>query len=175
MTSRTYILKLTGKQQVLVLLPFLLSTGILFLGGAVIFHGEQISGYVLAAVVLSFILIVLPVLILHFQYLVNDFGTVVLIDPDAETIEFRKKGSSEKYQFKDITSCDYYATVGHISKKGASPAFYSFDSYRFYKLKFSNNKTFYITCLLMNNIENKLEGLIKMEADWRFRALPLLY
>jgi hypothetical protein len=153
----------------------LISNCIIFFGLSIIFRGDTISGIILGVYLGAFTLSVLPVLILHTQYLISNHKLMVIIDSDLKVIEFRRGTTIDRYSFTDIKSLDYYATTGHISKKGASPAFYSFDSYRFYKLRFSNNKTYYLTCLLMNDIEHRLEILINTEADWHFRALPLLY
>lgn len=169
-----YIFKVTIKQQLLVLLPFLISNFIIFFGFSILFEGEDLSGVILWAYLVAIMLSVFPVIILHGQYLISNYRLVVLIYPDSKIIEFRRGTTTIRYNFSDITSLDYYATTGHISKKGGS-AFYSFDNYRFYKLRFSNNKTYYLTCLIINDIEHTLENLIKIEGEWHFRPVPLLY
>ena len=157
------------------LLPFLFSCAVIFLGYGIIFRGGSSTGIVLFAYFIALVLVVLPVLILHVQYLINDFNLVVTIFTDRSVIEFRRGKLIERFDFNQIQSLDYYATAGHISKKGVSTAFYSFDNYRFYRVEFKDKRKYYVTCLVMNDIEHQLEDLTGIKADWSFRALPLLY
>jgi hypothetical protein len=172
MTKSIYDFRVTLKQQLLVLLPFLLiNTGVL-LAWYYYFDIDWSTGTTIFLSIL-FLLNILPVLILHLQYLVKGSHSVV-IDSINKTVEFKKQSSTGKYSFEQIISVDYYATHGHISKKGSS-LWYTFDPYRFYKITFNDNQVAYVTCLNIRNIENTLEPLLGIQAEWNFRALPLLY
>ena len=168
-----YCFKNNLKQQFLVLIPFITQNAIIVYGYSIIFKGEQIEGLILFAYCLAFVLAALPVLILHSQYLFLTWSQSVCIGPDY--IEFKKKNKISHYQFSEIFAVNYYATSGHSSKRGSSGAFYTFGPYRFYKILLKDQKSFYVTCLMINDLEHTFEKLINFEAEWHFRALPLLY
>jgi hypothetical protein len=115
-----------------------------------------------------------PVVILHTQYLIKNWNAILIIDTDKETFEFILHKKKYHYAFKDIEQLKYYATSGHISVKGSS-FWYTFDPYRFFKIILKDHTEIIVTCLMMNNIENRLEKLLQIEATRKFRALPLIY
>jgi hypothetical protein len=121
-----------------------------------------------------FIVNVLPVLILHLQYLNKNWNVTVKIDTEKKVIVYQKSKSTFEYSFCDIETLKYYATHGHISKRGSS-LWYTFDPYRFYKITFKNHEQLVITSLLINNIENKLEQMLEKTSERQFRVLPLIY
>ncbi|MCU7552584.1 hypothetical protein OCK74_25925 [Chitinophagaceae bacterium LB-8] len=172
MNNSLYKFNLTAKQQFLVLIPFFLINIAISIGAFYFFESPNTTAILIGAAVV-FVLNVLPVLILHIQYLFKGHNSVA-IDTQNRTIELQGSGSNKKYSLDDIASFDYYATHGHCSKRGSS-LWYTFDPYRFYKITFKDNHVAYITCLSINDIENTLEPLLGLQAEWRFRAIPLLY
>jgi hypothetical protein len=172
MNDSIYKFEITLKQQLLVLLPFLLTN----IGALLVWYFYFDSGWSTGTLIflsILFVLNILPVLILHVQYLITGTRSI-LIDLRDKTLEFKNRVGIKKYSLEQIASLDYYATYGHISKKGSS-LWYTFDPYRFYKITFNDAKVAYFTCLNIRNIENTLEPILGIKAEWNFRALPLLY
>jgi hypothetical protein len=172
MNDSIYKFETTLKQQLLVLLPFfLINTGSLLVWYYYIDSDLTIGTIIFLSILVLFN--ILPVLVLHAQYLIKG-SRYVVIDLANGTLELKNRRGIRKYSFRQIASIDYYATHGHISRKGSS-LWYTFDPYRFYKIILSDAQVIYITCLTIPNIENTLEQLLDIKAEWNFRALPLLY
>ena len=166
--------KITINQQLLILFPFLSINFVVILGYYLIFREDPINALIVLLFLFVFIINVLPVLILHLQYLIKNWKSILKIDTEKSLIIYQKDKNSLKYSFNDIETLKFYATHGHISKRGSS-LWYTFDPYRFYKITFRDQEEIIITCLMINNIENTLEQLLGITAERKFRMIPLIY
>jgi hypothetical protein len=168
-----FFLKVSLKQQLFVLFPFFLINAIVIIGYFLV-YGGPIEGSILVFFIIVFLINVCTVIALHLQYLYYNSSMCMEIDTRTKELNINQKHKQYNYSFYDIQSLDYYATSGHSSKKGYNMV-YTFDNYRFYKIKFKDNRTFFVTCLMMYYIEKNLEPLLDFEAEWHFRALPFIY
>ena len=172
--AEKFVFKNSFKQQLLVLLPFIIMNGGIFYGMKLILGQQDITGNLFWLYVFVVLFFVLPVILLHVQYLVITFHTMIIFQKDKKTIElFRRQGKAQ-YSFLEILKVDYFATSGHISRKG-STLYYPFDPYRYYKITFKDGQRVYVTCLMGNNIENRLGDILGADAERHFRILPFIY
>lgn len=164
--------KITLKQNFLVLYPGILQC----IGLLVIMYyyitNQEWNRSSIRIIIIAEIFMLAPMLFLHIQYMIANKNLQCTIDTQDQTIEF-KINNSYIYNFNQIVQFDYFATHGHSSKKGSS-FYYTFDPYRYYRLEFDDGRIFYLTCLIMNNIEFTLEQLLNKEAEWHFKMLPTL-
>jgi hypothetical protein len=173
-TDSKIYLKVNLKQQLLVLFPFFLINALIIIGYILMLGFKPIEGAMLVFSIILFIINVLTVVLLHVQYLYFNYSMNIEINISSKELKICNKHRQHIYPFSNIQSLDYYATSGHSSKKGYNN-FYTFDNYRFYKVKFKDGHTVFITCLTMYYIEKNLEPLLGVEANWHFRALPFIY
>jgi hypothetical protein len=166
--------KITIKQQLLILFPFLTINAVVIAVYFYIFRDISLNIFIIVLFLFIFLLNVLPVLLLHLQYLIKNWNVTFKIDREKKLITCQNGKKSLKYSFDDIETLKYYATHGHISRRGSS-LWYTFDPYRFYKITFKDQKKVIITCLMINNIENTLEQLLEITAERKFRVLPFTY
>ena len=170
----TYIFRPSIKQHFLVLFPFLVVTPILIWGYIHFLGRYKLNPLIIGVVVFYFLSAMLPVIILHIQYSLANWRAVLTVDTASRTLSYIKGKRTIHIGFDDIEAIKYYATTGHISKKGSS-GWYTFDPYRFYKIILKDNQKIYITCLMMNNIEHNFEQKTGFEAKWKFRGIAFLY
>lgn len=118
---------------------------------------------------LSFFFIVnlLPVLILHVQYLgVNNNSILILSIPDKKLV-YQGKGKHIDADFSEIESLQYYGSYGRNS-------WYTFGEYEFCKILLSNKKEIIITSLMMKEVKTSLEKTFSLKAENYFKLLALL-
>jgi hypothetical protein len=137
--------RVTLLQQFLVLFPFLLTNSILIIFYYYHFSSKTIDWRISTVILFLFLLNFLPPVILHFQYLVKNWNATLIIETEDKSLNYFYNKVNYKYSFKDIDSLRYYATSGHISKKGSS-LWYTFDPYRFFKITFKDHTEIVITC-----------------------------
>jgi hypothetical protein len=147
---------------------------ILFIGYISLFGREKIDAILIIMSLFLLLVNFFPVVLLHIQYSIINSNAILTIDTIRKTISYKKGDKIFEYNFSDIQNLKYYATSGHISTKGSSER-YTFDGYRYYKIVMNDNNEIIITCLMINNIDNKLEQMLGLEAERRFRAIPLVY
>jgi len=154
--------KITIKQQFLVLLHFLSSTAILIFIQFFYFNFDFTSKFVIVSLLFLFSL---PVIVLHFQYLRYNIDTIFTINSQKNTFSYITGKEELTYSFKEIIAIYYYESYGR--KTGV----YSFALYRYYKIVLADKKELIISCLLINDIENTLEILLKTKAEKRFKFI----
>jgi hypothetical protein len=169
-----YRFQITLKQQLLILVPFLTMNPVIIVIFIFIFRDVKIELWMLVAFFLLFLIEVLSVVILNIQYLLKNWNAVLMVDNVKQSIQYHQKQQFLEYKIHEIERIRYYATSGHISRKGSS-LWYTFDPYRFYKITFKDKREIVVTCLMINNIEHVLEELIGVRAEWKFRLFPLIY
>lgn len=113
-----------------------------------IFFDQHSKGLVTASLSSSTIVIsiaLLPILVLHINYLIANFGYQVVIDSQIQTIVIKTKKHSYYYQWSDIIKIEVF---GDIHGKNLLP----FNRYMYSKLYFTDKRTFYLTSLLIHKI-----------------------
>src|SRR5436190_1962412 len=158
MPDHYYCFKITFLQQLLLLIPFIATAIVVTIIYYYLFGFKTLDVILIAVIFFYFLVEVLPVLLVHIQYLYKNWGNILILDVDNKSILLEHRDSKKQYSFNDIKVIKYYATGGHISTNGSS-LYYSFDPYRFYKIIFKDKSEMIITCLMINNIENTLENL----------------
>lgn len=104
-----------------------------------------------------FIVGILPVIVLHIQYLLINWNAIFLIDTEKEMASYESAKKNISFSFNDI------ASVTNYSSYGRNAGWYSFAAYRYCKITLVNNTEIIITCLMINDIENTLEALFKIK------------
>jgi len=152
-----------SQQLRLLLQPVLLHLGII---GAVYYRYRTIS---LTPLLITlggvFLLDTLPALFLHIQYLSRNYKAEFSINTMDRTFSYLSKQKEKKYSFSEIKLLEYY--VSYARKTGV----YSFSRYRYYKIILTNGDVIVVTCLMINNIENTLESLLRIKAEKELRVL----
>jgi hypothetical protein len=115
-----------------------------------------------------FIIDVLPTLILHIQYYLKNRNLKMEVDTNSRKFEIVTSSKTFDYSFDDIISLDYFRPYG----KGSG--WNSFGMYRYYKIVVKDGAEYFITCLMINDIENTLENLLRIKAEKHFKFINLL-
>ena len=120
--------------------------------------------------VLIFILLAdtLPTIIVHIQYLIANSGAILQINTESKEILYKTSKITVEKPFSDIISFKYYRSYAKRS------GWHSFGQYRYYKIIFTDKTKIVITCLLINDIENTLENLLRLSAEKRVRLVCFL-
>src|SRR5450631_3867566 len=101
--------RVTGKQQLLVLLPFIEVDGAIIAGMAYLFGRAALESYLLILNIVCFLLFVLPVILLHATYLAKNGKAVLIVDTGLQTMTYSEKGIEKRWAFQDIAQLKYYA------------------------------------------------------------------
>jgi len=172
--NQEYRFKVTGKQQLLVLLPFIIINTILVIAYILILGSYEIRWLEIFVISLLLFIFVLPVIILHIQYLLYNKKAKLSLNSSSGLITFGNGNVSYQFKKEDISVFDYYATIGYYTSKDYS-SWYTFGPYRYYRIILKNGSKIILTSLMINDIENKLEPIIGLEAERKFRAVPFIY
>ncbi len=152
-----------GQQLRLLLQPVLLHLGII---GIVYYRYHTISlGPLLITLGGIFLFDTLPALILHVQYLNKNYKAEFSINTIDRTFSYLSKQEEKKYSFSEIKLLEYY--VSYARKTGI----YSFARYRYYKIVLTNGDVIVVTCLMINDIENTIESLLRIKAEKELKVL----
>lgn len=165
-----YKLKTSFSQHVLLLAPLLVRY--LFLFGLYFYYFgfHMPSTPFIVVFIIIFLTDILPALALHIQYLLKNGKSLVSINTETKEIAYKDQRQEYRFSFRDINQLHYYSSYGR------GTGVYSFERYRYYRIVFSNNQNkIFITCLLMNKIEKKLEALLETEAEKHLRIFPFIY
>ncbi len=161
----TYNYKITLKQQFLLLYKPFTKNIALFL---II---KYFSDYLLltetwVVLILIFLIDFIPAFILHIQYLITNWNCSFIINTEKRTFSYYSpKKSIDNGSFDNIQKLEYHVSYGR--KTGV----YSFASYRYYKIFLNDGSTIFITCLMVNRIEDTLELLFRTRAEKEFSFL----
>ncbi|MFT3747574.1 MAG: hypothetical protein QM768_04630 [Agriterribacter sp.] len=161
---------ITLKQQF-----FVASAGLIKYSGLAIiyfyFYGLQLQHLYIYIFLFFFIFDILPAIILHLQYLYANSDAILTIDKLTQTIVYRKKGFVIEKQFSDIISSELISSFGG-GKYNAG--WYAFGEYRYCKLVFKDNTIVIITCLMVNDIQNTLESLLRLNFQKSLKVLAFI-
>ncbi|MBY0476854.1 MAG: hypothetical protein K2Q24_04350 [Chitinophagaceae bacterium] len=114
-----------------------------------------------------FLVNLLPVLVLHTLYLSENKGSEFLFNRLEKTFIFQKNRVRIEADFSEIESLHYYGSYGRGS-------WYTFGEYEFCKIVLSNKQEIIVTCLLMKNVRETLEGAFSIKAEGHLRFIALL-
>ena len=165
-TSQSFVI--TFKQQLLLLDSVIIKNSIL-LGIYLYYFGWNIpTPFLYYVIAFLFLIDVFPVIILHTQYLIKNWKCVLLIDSEKRILKYTSSGKLEHHTFDDITILHYYVSYGR------GTGWYSFESYRYFRIVFNDKSEVIITCLMINRIEKKLEQLFGVKAEKHLRVLAII-
>lgn len=169
MSNHIYQFKITIRQQLALLAPMLILWTFASIFIIFIMHQSLIGGAAIFVFCFFFPIDTLPTLILHIQYWLKNHGAVFTLDTESHELTYEKSGKIWHYSFSDIDSFVYYRNLG----KGGY--WNSFSWYRYYKITLKDNTKIYITCLMVNDIENTLPLLMRMKnSGWHARWLNVI-
>jgi hypothetical protein len=167
MKENVYSFKITPKQQILLLGPtFYFWLGLVLVIKLIYKQEINSIGFLIVAI-FFFLIDTLPSLIVFIQYWLTNKNAVLTIDTSKKELQYNSLTKNLKYTFEEIDKLQYYRTYG----KGSG--WNSFGMYRYYKIIFKDQTVLFITCLMMNNIENTLEILLHKTADKNFKLICL--
>lgn len=165
MTTEKY--KITGLRQLELLFPGVIINCITILI-YIYFIGLSAPLYItIAFFVFFFGINLLPVIILHLQYLSVNKNSVLLCDSIEQKLEYSRKNVIYKAGFSEIESIHYYSSYGRSS-------WYTFGEYGFCKIVLSNKEEFIVTCLMMRNLKEKVEKTFSIKAEEHLSFIALL-
>lgn len=160
--------RITLNQQLILLTHMLITMIVPWL--AALFFKKINPTHLAFQLVYGFLLVIdiIPTMIVHIQYWLKNRKAVLVINTAAKELIYQTPSEQLKYSFSDITLLQYYWNFG----KGSG--WNSFGMYRYYKIFLKDGTTIVITCLMINDIENTLETLLRMESEKHGNILCLL-
>ena len=169
MGNYIYKFKIETKQQLIILSPLIFFWILLIV--IILNFSKYPFSDIAAFIVFSFFFLIdsLPTIIVHIQYLLKNRKSLLILNTETKELIFESQGKEKlAYSFNDIISLDYYRSYG----KGSG--WHAFGQYRYYKITFKDKTVIFITCLMINNIENTLEMLLRMQANKHARLVCFL-
>lgn len=159
--------KVTFKQQIIIAAQWVLTFAIILLISN--YFADSIPYWGRIAI-LSFILLfdTFPFIGLHTQYYIKNKGAELIINKGDRLISYKSADKNISLSYDDISNVQYFVSFGR--KTGV----YSFAVYRYYKITFNDNIEFFITCLMMNDIEHVLESKLNFSSKKELRFLCFL-
>jgi hypothetical protein len=155
--------------QQCILLSHLVSVSIAIPVVIYYYTGSALPVYQASYVYLFYFLFnVLPTLILHFQYYLENRKTVLVINPTSRLFSCSKNGKEEWHSFDEIEKIIYVASYGKDT------GVYSFGEYRYCTICMKDNTRFNVTCVMVNQIEERLGKAFGIEFEKKYRILALL-
>ena len=144
----TNTFKIRLKQQLLVSLFCWLKYVIFFSiylypYGFVLYH--IVFAYIFAFLFLTDLL---PAIILHVQYFIQNRQAVLTISKSDKTISYSNSRLNRSHHFDEIAIFKYVACQSGMG----SPGWYSFGDYRYCHIGFNNGTEIIITCLMVPDI-----------------------
>ena len=118
-----------------------------------------------------FIFDILPALILHLQYLKVNWGADLIIDTINEDILYRKGGIAAEHKFHEITS---FKIISSFGGGQYNAGWYAFGEYRYCEFVFKDDTQMIITCLMINDIQNTLENLLRIKPEKRRKVFAFI-
>lgn len=161
--------KLTFKQQFLVvqitIIKYLL---LIFLFW---YLGYELSVGMIMVWLGIFVIDLLPAIVLHINYFINDLGSELTIDRGAGTLFYRNSKNNRLFNLADAVELNHVVSIGGAS---TYTGWYAFGDYSFCEIQLRNGEKLIITCLMVNHIKQTLEILLKMKANTKMRLLPII-
>lgn len=158
-----------GAKQQLLLLASVVISNLLLIAVYIFFLGFTVPSplyYYLFA--FRFLTDVLPVAILHIQYLTVNWHSELIINKIDRTIKYKDQEKNIEYNISEIQSLHYYASYGR------GTGWYSFEGYRYFRIVFSDQSEIIITSLMANKIEKEFSALLGIEPEKHLSIIPLI-
>ncbi len=168
MLGNIYIFKTTLKQQIILLAHLLFIWVALILGIVYILKSRLDNIAAFYTFLFVFLTDTLPTIIVHTQYWLKNRNVILILNTGMKELVCKTPIKQFKYSFSDIISMDYYRNLG----KGSG--WNSFSMYRYYRIVFKDKTEVVITCLMINDIENTLEMLLRIKAERHSKLLCLI-
>ncbi len=145
---------LTLANQFKALLPLIFVEGFLIVLAIFLYEPTTTSDYyrLFTCISVPFLILLLPGLYLHFQYLKVNKDTILKVD-EAQQIIYISKGHSDTIAItkKEIVKIDFYLSYGMYSKRSYRNL--PFDDYHYCILLLANKDQFVFTSLLGSDLE----------------------
>lgn len=169
MSSNTFTFTITGKQNFLVLIQFLVANTIFLVGVIYVFDDIELNGFILFSLGLISLVIFWPVPILHLQYLIKNSKPPLIIDFEMGSITSGAGDRMKKFKISEIQELLFFSVSGaNRSTK------LIFDSYRYFVIKFKDGQKLIVTSLMINDIENTLPNILPFPVIRKVLVLPLI-
>src|SRR6185437_3620318 len=158
--------KITIRRQLSMLSWMLIVYGLLGLV-YVYFFGFKINRFFALAFLAAFLFDICPPLIAHTQYYIANSHATLTIDKEDQILMYNSPKECMSYHFDDI------AVVEHVASYGGG-AWYSFSEYRYFRITFKDKKQLIITCLMMEDIKDTLEMLLRVRAQKKMKLVAFI-
>jgi hypothetical protein len=166
---QNYFFRITLKQQLILLGHVIfITTFLISLRIYLDITNKFDSSAFLFVFVFFFLIDILPTIIVHTQYWLKNYKAILTINTGSKGLKYETPTKQLNYSFDDIESLQYYRSWG----KGSG--WHSFGEYRYYKIIFKDKTEIVITCLMINDIENTLEMLLRMKAERHAKVVCLI-
>ncbi len=114
-----------------------------------------------------FLLDTLPTLIVHVQYLANNWHATLTIDRNQNKISYSTKEFEKQYSFESIEK------ITRLSCYNQSAPSHSFGDYFYYKIFLKDENPLIITCLLADDLEI-YQSIIFPTFEKKKKIIPLI-
>lgn len=168
MTNHIYKFRISFKQQCVLLSQMVLTWLGVIIVTVFILKINLDSRTIAYGFSFLFFIDTLPTIIVHTQYWIKNKGAILTLNTETKELVYETPVQKLCYSFNDIISLKYYRNLG----KGSG--WNSFGQYRFYKIIFTDKIEIVITCQMINDIENTLELLLRIEAEKHTSFLCLI-
>ncbi|WP_286920673.1 hypothetical protein [Flavobacterium sp. UBA4197] len=139
------------------MLIILIFTSVVFLGLALYFYDDFSNKTLVYLLILFFVLFMLPVLYLHYNYYENSKGVTYEIEKSGLII--KKNNIKREIKIDSINEIVFFMTANRLQKSGYSQ--FAFENYHYAKIILKDDEQIIITCLFSDKIEAILESNFK--------------
>lgn len=146
-------MKTSTRNHIYVLQPFLFSLLVLIGGFFYFIRTRGIpEGIVLDFIALLISAYYLPVVYIHFDYMINDLGSSLRIDLKNKKGVYKKGKTEIPFSFEDIECVSYFGETRGFNNLPVC-------HYSFLCFKLKNNSHFIVSCLVVRDIEKVIPNL----------------
>ncbi|MBS1663675.1 MAG: hypothetical protein JST68_21710 [Bacteroidetes bacterium] len=130
--------------------------------------GLKLDRFLVGIIIFFMIIDIVPTLIAHVQYCLANWGSALIIDKQARMIRYISKAGDLSYHFGDIERLE------HTASYGGGSWWYSFSEYRYFRIKFKDQKEIIVTSLMMKDIKFVLEPLLGISAHKKLKLVAFI-
>lgn len=115
--------------------------------------------------IITMVVSVIPTLLLHFNYLIYNSKSSLTVDTSKKQTVFSKGSERIVFDFIEIDSIEY------ISSYGKGVTWYTFEAFRYCRIKLKNEREIFVTNLMMYRLEKEMKELFGRELIKKYKLL----
>lgn len=160
-------LKINLRNHLYALLPLIIFSMIITLGVYLFYQRYGLpDNTMVRLMVLLYLVFALPAIILHFEYIINDWNVSLSIDNINKQITYRKGKQKITFTFDEIDNIYFFGETKEFNNLTTQ-------NHSFYFIKVKNNEPFIVSCLIVRNIENVIRKVIVIKTRRLFPSILL--